>query len=197
MLTATYSTFIGFLRYGFHFSICLSLFMSVSTAQVPEKVPAVGDKAPEFRLPNLQGEPVQLSALVAKGPVVLVVLRGFPGYQCPACNAQTGQLLAAAEKFAARKAQVVLVYPGSDAELKQKAERFVGDKILPANFHLVVDNQYLLTYLYGLRLDAPNETAYPSTFIVDSKGKIVFAKISKSHGDRAATEEILKSLPTP
>ena len=31
---------------------------------------------------------VKLSALAKDGPVVLVVLRGFPGYQCPACSQQ-------------------------------------------------------------------------------------------------------------
>ena len=74
-------------------------------------VPAIGQAAPDFRLPALSGEAVQLSQLTAHGPVVLVVLRGFPGYQCPACNAQTGQLIANAAKFAEMKASVVLVYP--------------------------------------------------------------------------------------
>jgi len=27
-----------------------------------------------------------LSAVIEKGPVVLVVLRGYPGYRCPYCN---------------------------------------------------------------------------------------------------------------
>jgi hypothetical protein len=29
-----------------------------------------------------------------------------------------------------------------------------------------------------------DETAYPSTFILDGRGKILFEKISHSHGDR-------------
>jgi len=48
--------------------------------------------------------------------------------------------------------------------------------------------------LYGLRWNAPNETAYPSTYVVDKQGKIVFAKTSKSHGGRASADEILKAL---
>jgi peroxiredoxin len=48
--------------------------------------------------------------------------------------------------------------------------------------------------LYGLRWDAPNETAYPSTFVIDKKGKIVFSKVSSTHGDRAINGEIFKVL---
>ena len=168
-----------------------------SAAQAADLMPAVGDIAPDFSLPTLQGNPVQLSKLTANGPVVVVVLRGYPGYQCPACNAQTGQLIAAADKFAAKKAQVVLVYPGSDADLQQYAARFAGDKTWPAKFYFVLDSQYLLTHLYGLRWNAPNETAYPSTFVVDEAGKITFAKVSKSHGGRATVDELLKALPSP
>ena len=162
-----------------------------ASAQTP---PVVGQAAPDFRLPALNGEAVQLSKLTAQGPVVLVVLRGFPGYQCPACNAQTGQLIASAAKFAEMKASVVLVYPGPPPGLAQRAKEFANEKTWPENFHLVVDQDYALTNLYGLRWNAPNETAYPSTYVVNKEGKIVFAKTSKSHGGRASAEEVLKAL---
>jgi hypothetical protein len=47
---------------------------------------------------------------------------------------------------------------------------------------------------YGLRWDAPNETAYPSTFVISKKGEIVFSKISTTHGGRATNEEIFEAL---
>ena len=37
-------------------------------------------------------------------------------------------------------------------------------------------------------------TAYPSTFILDSSGKVLFEKISHSHGDRTTAQEILEKL---
>ncbi len=54
--------------------------------------PQVGDKAGDFMLTTLDRKPVQLSKQLAHGPVVLVVLRGWPGYQCPICTRQVGQL---------------------------------------------------------------------------------------------------------
>jgi peroxiredoxin len=38
---------------------------------------AVGTPAPRFSLPNASGEAVALDDLLARGPVVLVFLRGF------------------------------------------------------------------------------------------------------------------------
>jgi len=38
---------------------------------------AVGTEAPRFALPDAQGETVTLDDLLARGPVVLVFLRGF------------------------------------------------------------------------------------------------------------------------
>ena len=41
-----------------------------------EKAPQVGQKAPDFSLPNVRGEQVQLSSLLSNGPVVLTFYRG-------------------------------------------------------------------------------------------------------------------------
>lgn len=35
---------------------------------------------------------------------------------------------------------------------------------------------------------------YPSTFVIDGKRAVTFARISKSHGGRAKAEEVLKVL---
>jgi AhpC/TSA family len=36
----------------------------------------VGDRAPDFRLPNVGGQTVELSALLARGPAVVTFYRG-------------------------------------------------------------------------------------------------------------------------
>ena len=63
--------------------------------------------------------------------MVLLVLRGYPGYQCPVCNQQVGQFLAAADKFKAKGATVLMVYPGPSKELQKHAGKFVSGKTLP------------------------------------------------------------------
>lgn len=173
--------------------LALSLLIA-ATAYALAAVPAVGSKAPDFTLSTPEGVAVSLHELTAKGPVVLVVLRGYPGYQCPYCQRQAHDFMENSGKFAQDGAQVLLVYPGPPAGLGQRAKEFMGKQTLPANFRLVIDPDYAFTNQYGLRWDAPHETAYPSTFLIDRKGVIVFSKTSHNHGDRTAAAEILAQL---
>jgi peroxiredoxin len=169
--------------------------VGVASAAEPAKIPREGYKAPDFTLGALDGTPVTLSKLLGRSSVVLVVLRGYPGYQCPLCSLQVGDLLSRAEKFQAANAHVVLVYPGPAEKLGQRAAEFLKNRKLPENFSLVTDPDYKFTNAYGLRWDAPNETAYPSTFVIDRQATIRLVKTSKTHGDRAKADEALKVLP--
>jgi peroxiredoxin Q/BCP len=167
------------------FPLCFALSLAAA------EPPSIGQKAPDFELKSLSGATVKLSAVTAKGPTVLVVLRGFPGYQCPYCNRQVQDMVRNAQAFADAGAHVLLVYPGSPAE---RATEFASDKRLPDHFDLLLDPDYRFTNLYNLRWDAPQETAYPATFVLNRTGVIGFATISKSHAGRATSAEILEHL---
>jgi peroxiredoxin Q/BCP len=156
--------------------------------------PAIGTMAPDFTLNTPEGEAVTLSKLSAKSPVVLIVLRGWPGYQCPICTKQVGQFVAKSKELEKAGATLLLVYPGPSEELKAHAEEFRTGKNLPANFHFVIDPDYVFTNQYHLRWNEKNETAYPSTFIVDKTGTIRYAHTSHTHGDRTSPEMVLEEL---
>ena len=149
-----------------------------------ESPPKVGDSPTDFELLTFRGDNVKLSNLTAKGTMVLIVLRGYPGYQCPVCNQQVGQFLQNADKFPAAGAQLVFVYPGASKDLALRANEFWADKALPKHVQLLIDPDYKFTNAYHLRWDAPKETAYPSTFVIQDR-KITFAKVSQTHGGRA------------
>lgn len=151
-----------------------------------------GHTAKNFELETVHGENISLYDLQA--PVVLIVLRGFPGYQCPICTRQVGSLISEAEKLAELNASVLFVYPGPSRLLKEKAEEFNEDFQLPRNFYFVLDPDYTMINMYGLRWDKTRETAYPSTFVLDSKRRILFSRISQSHGGRTNPEEIIEVL---
>jgi peroxiredoxin len=159
------------------------------------ETPAVGAEAPDFTLSSPTGAAIQMSKQQDGNDLVLVVLRGFPGYQCPYCQKQVRDFVAHAADFAAKKATVLLVYPGPPADLDQHAREFLATQSeLPSNIVLVTDPNYTMTNLYGLRWDAPHETAYPSTFILDKKRTVLFEKISHSHGDRLSAQDALDHL---
>ena len=180
---------------------CLALvaelgFGSVQPARADQTFPKVGDMAADFQLKSVTGETVKLTEELSKSDVVLVVLRGFPGYQCPVCNKQVGQFLNEAEMFRQAGVEVIFVYPGPTANLKERAQAFIKDKTIPEHFRLVPDPDLKFTKAYKLHWDAENETAYPSTFVIRKDGKISFAKVSQTHGGRTKPEEILEHLKT-
>lgn len=163
----------------------------------PAAPPEVGDSAEDFALDavigTLEGN-VRLSTVLKSGPAVVVVLRGYPGYQCPICSRQVGELISKTKEFTDHKTSVLLIYPGPAKELDQRAKEFVKGSELPAPLTLLLDPDYSFTNAYGLRWDAPRETAYPSTFVIDTDGTVRYAKISKSHGDRAEVSDVIKAL---
>jgi peroxiredoxin Q/BCP len=162
--------------------------------QAAEKIPAVGDEAKDFELPDVTDKPVKLSKLVEGGPVVLIVLRGYPGYQCPLCNEQAADFFNRAEKFREKKTRVLFVYPGPADHLKRYAEEFLAERKLPEGYYLVTDSDFKFTNDYGLRWKEPKETAYPSTFVIGTDRKVKYVHTSKRHDGRAKSEDVLKAL---
>lgn len=156
--------------------------------------PQVSDLAPTFSLRTLDNKGVDLAALCAKRPVLLLVLRGWPGYQCPICTRQVHDYVSKADAFAKQNIQVLMVYPGPADQLKAHAEEFLADKNWPADFLFVIDPDYTFTNAYGLRWDAPRETAPPSTFVIGRDRHVRFAHVSKTHGDRVAVAQAIEAV---
>jgi peroxiredoxin len=178
-------------QFGIMLTLGLLFGSQFSLAQTPD----IGQKAPDFALSTPEGKPVKLSGFAEKASVVLIVLRGYPGYQCPYCVRQVHDFVENAGGFATAGAQVLLVYPGPPAELDLHAKEFLAKQNpLPGNIHLVIDPDYKFTNQYGLRWDAPHETAYPSTFLIDRHGMVFFRKISSGHGDRTTAADTLTEL---
>jgi peroxiredoxin Q/BCP len=177
-------------------SITAALVMCVAGA-IPANAstpPKQGDSAPNFILKTLDDKPIELQKLTAKSRVVLVVLRGWPGYQCPLCERQVRDLMSNAQELKQRGVQMLFVYPGPLDQLNAHAQEFLHNKDWPSEFIFVTDPDYVFTNAYGLRWNAPRETAYPSTFIINRQGKIEFARVSKEHGGRVDSRELLKQL---
>jgi thioredoxin-dependent peroxiredoxin len=178
---------------GFVLAVICAIFVGIPAFA---ETPAVGAKAPDFTLSTPIGRAVRMSRVQRGHDLVLVVLRGFPGYQCPYCVRQVHDFIDHASEFKAKNSRILLVYPGPPGDLDQHAKEFMAKQAeLPSNVFLVTDPDYSVTNLYGLRWDAPHETAYPSTFLLNKKGIIVFEKISHSHGDRLSAQDALEHLP--
>lgn len=169
--------------------ICGGAMLSAQAAP-----PKVGDKAPDFTLAQIDGRKLTLSTELGAGPVVLIVGRGWVGYQCPFCNRQFNDFVKAAKEIEAAGARVIWVYPGAAEGIQDRANEFARDRTFPPTFRFALDPGYAFTLRYGLRWDAPNESAYPSTFVLDRQGIVRYALISKTHDGRATAADVLTEL---
>ena len=177
-------------------SITLALLLTQNCLADDEtKPPGVGDKAINFDLP-LVGEKdfLELKEAYRQGPVVVIVLRGYPGYQCSLCRQQVGSLLNRAKTLEKHVSKVILVYPGEKNQLERHAKQFLGARTVPKPLVLVRDDDMKMVTEWGLRWDAPRETAYPATFVIDKNGRVAWQKVSKSHAGRTTTEQILAAV---
>jgi alkyl hydroperoxide reductase subunit AhpC len=103
-------------------------------------------------------------------------------------------LINRAKALAGQAHKVILVYPGQPTELERHAEQFIGSRSFPEPLVLVRDPAMQMVESWGLRWDAPRETAYPASFVIDSSGRIAWSKISQSHAGRSSVTEILREL---
>jgi len=62
---------------GLLITLILIIASAPATAQAPKTFLKVGDKAPDFTLPNGDGKEVKLSELTSKSPLLLVFYRGY------------------------------------------------------------------------------------------------------------------------
>ena len=155
----------------------------------------VGDRAPDFDLPVVgAADYLKLSDEYDEGPVVVIVLRGYPGYQCPVCSRQFASLANRATALGKEAHRVILVYPGKAEMLERHAERFKGSRSLPEPLVIVRDDGMKMVASWGLRWNSRRETAYPATYVIDRNGRIRWKKVSQSHAGRSTVEEILKQL---
>ena len=156
--------------------------------------PGPGETIADISLPSVRGGNLGLKDLLSKGPTVLVVLRGYPGYQCPFCQRQLQDFVQHSRDFSEAKARVVFVYPGPSGDLDKRAMEALKDKSFPPEYEMLLDAGYAFTNLNHIRWNGANETAYPTIFLVNAKGVVTFVQSTMSHGGRTLAADILARL---
>ena len=147
----------------------------------------VGDKAPDFKLPDETGNPRALSEFLEKGPVVLYF---YPAAMTPGCTAESCHFRDLAPEFEKVGAQRV----GISADKVDKQQRFSSKYNF--DFPLLSDTDKSVARAYGVRRGPgiiPNKR---STFVIGTDGlvkEVVRSETNMSvHADRAL--EALRKL---
>ena len=141
-----------------------------------------GEKAPEFTLPDQDGEDVSLSSLAGQ----TVVLYFYPKADTPGCTTQACGIRDRAPEYDAAGATVVGVSPDPVAAIK----KFHSGQSL--NFTLLADADHAVCDAYGVwgEKSMYGKTyfgAKRATFIIDGSGTVahVIPKASpKTHDDQ-------------
>jgi peroxiredoxin Q/BCP len=146
-----------------------------------------GTTAPDFTLPDQEGENVSLSDFRGR-PVVLYF---YPKADTPGCTTQACGIRDHRADYEAAGAVVLGVSPDPVRAVKRFADR------QSLNFRLLADEDHAVCELYGVWAEKTNYGrtywgAQRSTFIIDPEGKMatVFPKVSPKTHD----EVVLKAL---
>ncbi len=167
----------------------------------------VGDKAPDFNLPNATGEEVRLKELLDKGPVVLNFYRG--GW-CPYCNLELNAYQKHLQEINELRASFVAISPqtpdkslstAEKNELKFQVLSDVGNKVAD-QFGLVFKLPTELQELYnnfGISLPKFNgdeswELPMPGTYVISKDGNVQYAFADADYTKRAEPDEVIAKL---
>jgi peroxiredoxin len=168
----------------------------------------VGDEAPAILLPDVHGNMLDVSTLLAKGPVVVTFYRG--GW-CPYCNLELRAYQAVLPRIVAAGASLVAISPEKPDDTVSTAEKNaltfpvlsdVGQKVGKA-FGLVYAFTDELRATYdGMNLDIPGKNGAPgdwslplsATYVIGTDGRIRFADTGVDYRRRTDPLEVLRVL---
>lgn len=158
-------------------------------------LPAVDAPFPPLRFLGGNGEIVLLDSFRGKQPVLLVFMRGFHGFICPACTHQTAMLSDNLARINATGAKLLLVYPGNE----QAAPKFIaaarqlmrsGDK-QSVRIPLLLDLNQKAVAALGIGGALMSK---PATFIIDRAGILRYRYVGRNKLDRPSLEDVLEQL---
>jgi peroxiredoxin len=176
-------------------SVAQASAQSPQSPLAPPKLPApapgsvklkVGDKAPDFGLPNGDGKLVLLAEYTSRSPVVLIFYRGF---WCGACTQQLTKLAQDYDKIKQAGAELIAI------SVDEQSYAWSMGQTTGAKFDILSDSEKKTIISYGI-LNATEHggIAHPSVFIVDKEGRIRFLHVGKDPTDRPSDETILEEI---
>ena len=179
----------------------------VDRAGILSRAVALGDQAPSFTLPGVDGRAVSLHDILAAGPVVVVFYRG--GW-CPYCNLQLRALQAVLPQIEAAGGRLVAISPQTpDESLSTQQKAGLGFDVL-SDAGSTTSRRYGLVHVvdqatrevlrqFGNDLERINgtdawELPVPATYVIDRSGAVVFAHAEADYRRRVEPNAVVAAL---
>ncbi len=179
---------------------------AVRKSGVTDKALKVGDKAPDFELPNAAGKTVKLADLTARGPVVITWYRG--GW-CPYCNIALRGFHKALPEIRAASATLLALSPETPDNTLSTVEKN------HLEFEVLSDRGNKVAHSFGVAYKIPKviaeqfkgrldlakhngddsgELPLGATYVVDREGVIRYAFVDADYRKRAEPSTVLAVL---
>lgn len=168
----------------------------------------VGDRAPDIRLRDQNGDTFDVASLLAKGPVVVTFYRG--GW-CPFCNLELKAYQAVLPRIAAAGANIVAISAEKPDDTVSTAEKNALSFPVLSDIGHVVGKAFGVVYAFtddvrqvydGFKLDIPSKNGTPddwslplsATYVIGKDGAILFADTRVDYRERTDPLEVLRVL---
>jgi len=159
-----------------------------------ERQPKLGVPFPYTRFLDGDGRVIDIGQYRGHRNVMLVFMRGFPGYVCPQCIRQTSNIMQRIDEFDATGTEVFIVYPGAVDTIPdfvaavRKYMSAQADTELRVPILLDVDLQAVVSL--GIRADL----SLPATFVIGLDGTLAYGYVGQSDRDRPSVSHVLQQL---
>lgn len=180
----------------------------LAQTQITENAKQVGQKAPDFTLPTVDGNSeFSLAEALGAGPVVLVYYRGD---WCPYCNLQLAEYESYREEIEALGAQIVALSPQTPENSKFATEEN------PFGYTVLTDPQNKVARSYGIVFELPKhindlytkygfdihiengsekpELPLAATYVITKEGLINYSFLEADYKKRAEPKAIIDAL---
>lgn len=142
--------------------------MQITRKGVPTEIagvqPTVGEAAPDFKLDDLNGVPVQLSSL--KGKTVLISV--FPDIDTSVCDMQTRHFYTIAKEHP----EVTILNISNNSAESLKSWCMTNG----LDIEVLADSEGIFAEAYGLWMPEFQKLAR-SVFVVDKDGRLIYSEI--------------------
>jgi peroxiredoxin len=146
--------------------------------------PEVGSTAPDFKTTDALGKPIGLKQFLGKKNVILVF---YQGHFCPVCGHQLDNIQKHMTDYQAMNTEIVAI----SADDKTLAQKTLGEHGL--GFHVVPDPNKVIIKAYGVRNVVKGNIAWPSSFIIDTLGRVRLS-VADPSGKRLHSDSFLPVL---
>jgi peroxiredoxin len=173
----------------------------------PDQAIRVGDRAPDFALPDAYGDLIRFSDLLRTGPVALIFYRGA---WCSICMRQLRDWQDHSDTLERLGAKLIAISPEAPERLRHTADAhrlshvLLSDPVLHVAraFNVAMSLPPELVDLYSqigadaavLDEEGRWELPVPATFLVGRSGRIRFARVDLHASRRTGPEEVISAI---